>query len=638
MYQELFPLLEQIKEEQEESIGRDKSLYLYLTLEDLFLLKNGQMERVKNKIPYSSGKLIKEKVDGKEEFRFVATNIELEKMFHTFDNKTTVIDMNKSWESSRKWFYRTIFPIMDFRQGQIDKLIADLRSGSGVLQLKNNISAHYVDPRKDKFIGNFKRVLTEEEVFSQFNISSEVYYSDLRSSIHNNLSELYFSEAFLQTVLELMQYVKEKEKKADLVIYIDFENTSMSNKEIYEFEHSIYVMSTGFLKSDRLSVKEEDGKKIIYGFVPLLSFDNYKKKTFKHYGRGEEINFLVSATQMMQLYKSGLYDRYRFSKEFVDESLKGVLFRKKVAISSGDTVFAEQVIRNDISNKLVVPELPFQFINELNFQDKRNLFKKIRNVLFNGPSGFFDNFYDRVLDADAIDNLKVSSGKVTNDLKDAVTSTHDYFKAFFNGNVKALKPMFPNVMLRIFQERITKTNMKEDWKKKDVKDLINLVSYIKQLTFGKDEVISLVEPRERIEGIFMGNEEVLDENTFYYAIGQLAQFYASKSKSKEKKFSLYDSLTDAITTKKLMDELLKMKETYHHTIRANDYTHRRILKAVTLSYHTFKENKLTVDNKVYFTAGLVDDSLFYKSKAEQAEEDLIEENAEREEEKGVGSL
>ena len=637
MYQELFPLLEQIKEEQEESIGRDKSLYLYLTLEDLFLLKNGQMERVKNKIPYSSGKLIKEKVDGKEEFRFVATNIELEKMFHTFDNKTTVIDMNKSWESSRKWFYRTIFPIMDFRQGQIDKLIADLRSGSGVLQLKNNISAHYVDPRKDKFIGNFKRVLTEEEVFSQFNISSEVYYSDLRSSIHNNLSELYFSEAFLQTVLELMQYVKEKEKKADLVIYIDFENTSMSNKEIYEFEHSIYVMSTGFLKSDRLSVKEEDGKKIIYGFVPLLSFDNYKKKTFKHYGRGEEINFLVSATQMMQLYKSGLYDRYRFSKEFVDESLKGVLFRKKVAISSGDTVFAEQVIRNDISNKLVVPELPFQFINELNFQDKRNLFKKIRNVLFNGPSGFFDNFYDRVLDADAIDNLKVSSGKVTNDLKDAVTSTHDYFKAFFNGNVKALKPMFPQLMLRIFQERVTKTNMKEDWKKKDVKDLINLVSYIKQLTFGKGEVISLIEPRGRIEEIFMGNEGLLDENTFYYAIGQLAQFYASKSKSKEKKFSLYDSLTDAITTKKLMDELLKMKGTYHHNIRTNDYTHKRILNAVTLSYHTYKDDKLNVDNKVYFTAGLVDDSLFYKPK-EEFDEDLTEENGEHQAEEGVGSL
>ncbi|MGF9891591.1 hypothetical protein ABEX78_23310 [Priestia megaterium] len=638
MYQELFPLLEQIKEEQEESIGREKSLYLYLTLEDLFLLKSGQIEHVKNKIPYSSGKLIKEKVDGKEESRFVATNIELEKMFHTFDNKTTVIDMNKSWESSKKWFYRTIFPIMDFRQGQIDKLIADLRSENGVLQLKNNISTHYVDPRKDKFIGNFKRVLKEDEVFSQFNISSEVYYSDLRSSIHSNLSELYFSEDFLQAILELMQYVKEKEKKADLVIYIDFENASMSNKEIYEFEHSIYVMSTGFLKSNRLSVKEEDGKKIIYGFVPLLSFDNNNKKTFKHYGRGEEINFLVSATQMMQLYKSGLYDRYRFSKEFVDESLKGVLFRKKVAISSGDTLFAEQVIRNDISNKLVVPELPFQFVNELNFQDKRNLFKKVRNVLFNGPSGFFDNFYDRVLDAEAIDNLKVSPGKVTNDIKDAVTSTHDYFKAFFNGNVKALKPMFPNIMLRIFQERITKTNMKEDWKKKDVKDLINLVSYIKQLTFGKDEVISLKEPRGRIEEIFTGNEETLDENTFYYAIGQLAQFYASKSKSKEKKFSLYDSLTDAITTKKLMDELLKMKETYHHTIRANDYTHGRILKAVTLSYHTFRESKLTVDNKVYFTAGLVDDSLFYKSKAEQAEEDLIEENAEREAEKGVGSL
>ncbi|QJX79932.1 hypothetical protein [Priestia megaterium] len=637
MYQELFPLLEQIKEEQEESKGRDKSFYLYLTLEDLFLLKSGQIEHVKNKIPYSSGKLIKEKVNGKNESRFVATNIELEKMFHTFDNKTTVIDMNKSWESSKKWFYRTIFPIMDFRQDQIDKLIADLRSENGVLHLKNNISAHYVDPRKDKFIGNFKRVLTEEEVFSQFNISSEMYYSDLRSSIHSNLSELYFNEDFLQTILELMQYVKEKEKKADLVIYIDFENASMSNREIYEFEHSIYVMSTGFLKSNRLSVKEEDGKKNIYGFVPLLSFDNNHKKTFKHYGRGEEINFLVSATQMMELYKSGLYDRYRFTKDFVDESLKGVQFIKKIAISSGETVFAEQVIRNDISDKLVVPELPFEFVNELNFQDKKHLFKKIRNVLFNGPSGFFDKFYDKVLDAEAIDNLKVSPGKVTNDLKDAVTSTHDYFKAFFNGNVKALKPMFPQLMLRIFQERITKTNMKEDWKKKDVKDLINLVSYIKQLTFGKDEVISLLESRERIEEIFMGNESLLDENTFYYAVGQLAQFYASKSKSKEKKFSLYDSLTDAITTKKLMDELLKMKGTYHHNIRTNDFTHKRILNAVTLSYHAYKDDKLNVDNKVYFTAGLVDDSLFYKPK-EEVDENSTEETDEYQAEEGVGSL
>lgn len=619
MFQEILPYLDEIREQKDKSKGRAKSFYLFLSLSDLKDIRNKGYETILPKLSFASGQVVTEKNDNEKHTYFKTTNIELEKLFHQFEDKTIVKDLNKSWDSSKKWFYRSLFYILDFRKDQIKKLLTDIRNQDGVLNNKNNIHEDYIEKRKSQFLMNFKNKLDEGEVLKQFNIKPESYYSEKRTEFLSTLSEIYFDQLFLNEIDKLMAYIKGNYNRPDLVIYINAAEGNRSNEDLYEFEHSIFVMFTGFLKASQLKVKLEGNQSIIYGFVPLLSFANDNKKTFRNYGRKGRTNFLVSASMMMRMYQSGLFDQYVFSREFKEDQIAGILIKKKIIFTNEETLLAEQIIRNDISDKLPVPELPFEVIGEVNFQNKVSLFKEIRSVLFNNPRGFYSNFYYRGLDAEVIQNMKIEPGKVTNSIKEAAISTHPIFKSFFDGNPNALKVLFKNKLLRLFEERVLKTNNDVEWKQRDIKNLINMIAYIKQISFGQDEVINLEEMRKNLKEVTVGERNTINNKEFFYAIGQLGKFYANKSKKKEKRFTLYDGLEESKNVKRLLNELLKLKQTYHHEIRINDKKHNNLLNAVLNRYDQLDGLKMGLDEKIYFNAGLVDESIFYELKKESDE-------------------
>lgn len=517
----------------------------------------------------------------------------------------------------------------DKKTGTID----DTNENIGTIR-KLDYMSRYLESNKaisDKNIhsNNYLTFFVKKENLSNGKITTEViekYYSVFRNPLEKytkpKAKKLYLSieeklgPPDIERIEKIEAWVKEnifnfsgeaEKDKSSLKLFFLWEE-----EELYLRESERYVSANIYNSTDY--IETIDGKN--YGLPNDNMGLNAKKPYLENKTRKVTVPYLLSNEEVMAqkrffdylanllaLNKTNIYIneekgiRGLTNDETLSESFNGYYLRlkkgKEVEIHDFDLVGMYSPELNPpfyMENALAVEESSLQYHTIYNLEELRRLINEV----------FFNKFLTGNYFTEAKD-LSINDGTLK---KSLLLSRTALFNWFYKG--KRI-----NVWKVLNQESLDliKAAINNDYPKK-ASEQFNLRCCLKTYFEGGEKMGDvLFELKNRLRSkINNGDTGFIESDIeYYFAVGQLANYFISLSKSKKKVHSLVNPILNIKTDERLKEELKKLFKKYNYIIEIK-YIRIRNLYAMISSY--FPNDKRV--NEELIIAGYTHSSLIYE--------------------------
>ncbi|MCY6958359.1 type I-B CRISPR-associated protein Cas8b/Csh1 [Clostridium brassicae] len=389
--------------------------------------------------------------------------------------------------------------------------------------------------------------------------------------------------------------------------------------EEYRKESEKYILTNIYNSNDfNIHINEQ-----IYGLPNDNMGLNSKKPYLENKSRKTKVPYLLSQEEVLTQKKffdylmnqaaagkTNIYISEDEIKSFSNEEMQREDFRgyylrikkgKEVEIHDFDTIglYKTKIKPMNLVNVLNVEKSKIQYTPINTLQGMRNL---INEVLF---SKFLTtNYFTEAKDLNVKDN---------NLKRNLLISRTALFTWFYKGNSSNTWRILKQSSLDLIKGAINNGYLSR------ASDQFNLRCALKKYFEGGDNMADILmnvksSLREKIN---QGDTASIEnDKEYYFAVGQLANYFISLSKGKNKVHSLANPIINAKTDKRIKDELIKMYKKYNYTINTGNRKFRNLF-AMASSYNP--QEKVQED---LIIAGYLHSNLVYEksSKGENENE------------------
>lgn len=216
-----------------------------------------------------------------------------------------------------------------------------------------------------------------------------------------------------------------------------------------------------------------------------------------------------------------------------------------------------------------------------------------------------NSYYDydtKIAKSKGLSNWKKSFLKDYSDVFKNLFQKEDK-KIFLQNLDKMGKDIVENTLIEEF-------NQGKGYRKKSSESM-NLWLCLNQY-FNKKEVkyMKINDVKERCKGIFLNNGKIINDDEYYFLVGQVAYFLLSKSKANKLTQDVTEPFIKANNIKTLNQEIKCLYEKYNYDVNLKDSRFNNIYSQILLCEPDLKVK----DNKDIILAGMLSENLFYMKK------------------------
>ncbi len=203
----------------------------------------------------------------------------------------------------------------------------------------------------------------------------------------------------------------------------------------------------------------------------------------------------------------------------------------------------------------VIP-VPKDAKTELSYNDALEL-KNVQQII---NSTFFKKFLVTNYFTDASD-IRLNDFRVKEEL---LRCRNAFFTWFFKGNAQTIKSLFPKSSLEIIKNSIGNGYFIKAIEQFNVRD--GFITYFEGGKSMADQLISIrTTLRQKIKS--PGDQFIESDLEYFYAVGQIANYYLSKSKANKPVYSTINPVINCKTDVKLKDLLTRLFLKYNYAIQ-----------------------------------------------------------------------
>jgi CRISPR-associated protein Csh1 len=230
----------------------------------------------------------------------------------------------------------------------------------------------------------------------------------------------------------------------------------------------------------------------------------------------------------------------------------------------------------------------------------------IKDVEMNISNVFFNKFLHTNYFTDAKD-VKLNEGKLKEIL---IKNRESLFNWFYKGNMNGVRVSLPKYSLEIIKNSILNSTTRYSTKAAEQYNLrYSLLNYFNMGDLLKDTKNFL---REKVNS--KETQSIQSDEEYYFAIGQIANYLISLSKSGNKSHSLLNPILNTKNENRLKEEIMKLFKKYNYSIK-KDSKRFNNLYSMILAYKP--ETKINDD---LLLAGYLNSSLIYEKMEEKGNE------------------
>lgn len=488
-----------------------------------------------------------------------------------------------------------------------------------------------IDPKKQIHSNNYLTFFIKKDKIKD--IKEEViinYYKILKKPINKykndkNKKQLYEKiekkegKPDIEQIDKCFKWVKENLNKLLSEIKNDKNYLKIFFEEsidIYKKESNKYLIPNLYNSNDYNITSDE----ITFG-VPNDNLNlNTKKPYLKNKSRKNESPYLIDSNEVKNqkkffdyLYiqacekKNNIYigkDKiYALKQEesiFNEEpQFNGYYLRiakgKEVEIQDYDIVSLDNnLLKNFETKKILNVDIP---------KDKAKLeYKKViemKTLIHMINAIFFDKTLINNLFTEAKD-ISIRDSKLKSIL---LTSRKNFFDWFYKGRINGIKSKFDNISIKLIINSIIKGYYYKACEQFNLRQAI--LQYLeggKEMNY--DKVVSTL--REKINSRTTLKIESDDE--YYFAVGQILNYFISKNKSNKKTHSLINPILNCKSDNLLKEKIEKLFKKYNYDIGINSKRFNN-MGAMVLSYPPHQKTNV---NNTILLAGYLSSSLIYE--------------------------
>lgn len=220
-------------------------------------------------------------------------------------------------------------------------------------------------------------------------------------------------------------------------------------------------------------------------------------------------------------------------------------------------------------------------------------------------------FYSKWLESNYFtDSKDIKIKKDSGALKQIILATRQlWVDWFYKGNTIGLKQNFKNFSLELIKNSIKNGNIAKAREQFNLR--FALINYFyKEENNMSEKIKTIVENLDKKINSQI-NYEIESDDEFYFAVGQVINYFISKNKSSNKNQSLISPILQCQNVEKLKNQLNKMYLKYNYAIPANNLRFNN-LYGMICRYDT-KNSKINSDMQI---GGYLYQSLIYKKNEE----------------------
>ena len=475
--------------------------------------------------------------------------------------------------------------------------------------------------------GNSK--LTEEIIDNYYDIliNPRLKYKDKEKKSMYEECEVKYGQVNVEYVNQNKEWIKEnifkliekyslKQDKNYMKIFFE------DDIDEYLNESNKYIIPNIYNSTD-FNVKVDN---TTYGLPNDNMGLNAKKPYLEQKGRKNSIPYLISSEEVLLQKKffDYLMNNAAIAKRlvYIDEEINcyengnrpigkftGYFMRiqkgKEVEIHDFDSVVN---MNSKIREFKVLKPIDIDYSKHIQVLDY-NTTDQIKNLEMNISNVFFNKFLHTNYFIEPKD-IKLNEGR----LKEILIQNRDsLFNWFYKGNITQAKTNFSKYSLSIIKNTILNSNKSLRKAQEQYNLRYSLLNYFNGgSNMGdilKDTKVSL---REKINS--KETHSIKNDEEYYFAIGQIANYLISLNKSGNKNHSLLNPILNTKSEAKLKEEIMKLFKKYNYAIK-KDSKRFNNLYSMILGYKT--EGKINED---LLLAGYLNSSLIYKKAEEKIDE------------------
>ncbi|WP_296560079.1 type I-B CRISPR-associated protein Cas8b/Csh1 [uncultured Acetobacterium sp.] len=200
--------------------------------------------------------------------------------------------------------------------------------------------------------------------------------------------------------------------------------------------------------------------------------------------------------------------------------------------------------------------LPKDARSDLTYGDSLNL-KSVQQLI---NTTFFRKFLTTNYFTDASD-IRLNDFRVKEEL---LRCRNGFFTWFYKGDARTIKNLFPKSSLELIKNSIGNGHFIKAIEQFNVRD--GFITYFKGGTSMADQLVSIREGlREKINST--GDHSIESDLEYFYAVGQITNYYQSKSKSNQPVYSTVNPVINCKTDEKLKDLVKRLFLKYNYIIQ-----------------------------------------------------------------------
>lgn len=391
--------------------------------------------------------------------------------------------------------------------------------------------------------------------------------------------------------------------------------------EKYIKEGNRYILANIYNTNDYNYKNEEDK---IYGLPNNNMGLNSKKTYLENKTRKIEIPYSLAQKDVLKQkmffdYLMNIFGQKKYYIYFTDNgifafgnkdypkcTIDGYFMRimkgqKECEILDFSTVKRRSdLIKVKVENYLNLQEENTQNLDYKTYTSLAEFIPVINKILYSNwlESNFFTDAKDI--------KIKDDSGK----LKDIILNSRTaWVNWLYKGDKTVIKKIFNNVSLELIKNTIA--NFKIPKAREQYNLRLSIMNYFNKKENNMSEKIKNIVANLAAKIDSKENPEIETDEEFYFAIGQLANYFISLNKSNKKSHSLVTPILQCKNSSQLKSKLLDMFKKYNYAIEVNSLRFQNLYGMIARY-----ETKTAVDSDMLI-GGYLYKSLIYSKKGEQ---------------------
>lgn len=243
--------------------------------------------------------------------------------------------------------------------------------------------------------------------------------------------------------------------------------------------------------------------------------------------------------------------------------------------------------------------------SKLTYEDNLNL-KSVQHII---NTTFFRKFLTTNYFTDAGD-IRLNDFRVKEEL---LRCRNGFFTWFYKGDSRTIKNLFPKSSLELIKNSISNGHFIKAIEQFNVRD--GFITYFKGGKSMADQLSPIRKVlREKINSI--GDHSIESDQEYFYAVGQITNYYLSKSKSNQPVYSTVNPVINCKTDEKLKDLVKRLFLKYNYAIKPS----RRFGNLQSMIFSYIPDSSI---DSTTLIAGYLSPNLLYESNKETKPQEEI---------------